>query len=121
MSKQVTFFLAAVGFGLLLSSTPVVAQNQGNASFGVDVCTDPTMGIVRCPSQPPNLLGACVSFANVCFNSGKTLNPQLFENCCADCVEFTDLCGIPHTFCNDSNSGFPLNCNVESPSGAFLE
>lgn len=120
MNKQVTFFLAAVGFGLLLSSTPVVAQNQGNARFGVDVCTADN-GIVLCPSQPPNLLGACVSFANVCFNSGKTLNPHLFENCCMKCVGFTDLCGIPHAFCNDSNSGFPLNCNVASPSGAFLE
>ena len=120
MNKQVTFFLAAVGFGLLLSSTPVVAQNRGNARFGVDVCTADN-GIVLCPSQPPNLLGACVSLANVCFNSGKTLNPQLFENCCAKCVGFTDLCGIPHAFCNDSNSGFPLNCNVASPSGAFLE
>ena len=112
MNRQVTFVLAAVGFGLLLSGTPVAAQNRGNATFGVDVCTADN-GIVLCPSQPPNLLGACVSFANVCFNSGKTLNPQLSENCCVKCVEFTDLCGIPHGFCADSNSGFPLNCDVE--------
>jgi len=120
MNKQVTFFLAAVGFGLLLSSTQVVAQNRGNARFGVDVCTADN-GIVLCPSQPRNLLGACVSFANVCFNSGKTLNPHLFKRCCVKCVKFTDLCGITRAFCNDSNSGFPLDCNVASPSGAFLE
>jgi hypothetical protein len=114
MNKHVTFFLAAVGFGLLLSGTPVAAQNLGNRTFGVDVCTGPT-GIALCPtvmagSQDANILGDCIAFANVCFNSGKTLNPQLFESCCVMCVEFTDLCGIPHAFCNDSNSGFPLNC-----------
>ena len=120
MNKQVAFFLAAVGFGLLVSGTPVAAQHRGNARFGVDVCTADN-GIVLCPSQPPNLLGACVSFANVCFNFGKTQNPHLFTRCCKKCVKFTDLCGISRAFCNDSNSGFPLNCNVASPSGAFLE
>jgi hypothetical protein len=109
MNRQVTFVLAAIGFGLLVSGTPVAAQNLGNGTFGVDQCA-PTVG---CPSQDPAAFGACVSFANVCFNSGKTLNPQLFANCCVKCVEFTDVCGIPHRFCADSNSGFPLNCAVE--------
>jgi hypothetical protein len=109
MNRQVTFVLAAIGFGLLVSGTPVAAQNRGNGTFGVDQCA----ATVNCPSQDPGVFGACVSFANVCFNSGKTLNPQLFENCCVKCVEFTDVCGIPHGFCADSNSGFPLNCDVE--------
>src|SRR5262245_38656940 len=108
---KLTLFLAAVGFGLLLSSTPVAAQTTGNATFGVDVCTAPN-GIVLCPTQPPNLLGACVAFANVCFNSGNH-TPKLADNCCAMCVGFTDLCGIPHGFCADTNSGFPLNCDVQ--------
>jgi hypothetical protein len=117
MNRQLTFVLAAIGFGLLLSGTPVAAQNRGNRTFGIDICTS-SMGIVLCPtvmegSQDPNILGACVSFANVCMNSGKTLTPQLFESCCTKCVEFTDLCGIPHGFCADSNSGFPLNCDVQ--------
>src|SRR5262245_66330335 len=93
MNKQVTSFLAAVGLGLLLSSTPVVAQHKGDARFGVDVCTADA-GIVLCPSQPPNLLGACVSLANVCFNSGKTLNPHLFRRCCVTCAMFADLSGF---------------------------
>jgi len=109
MNRQLTFVLAAIGFGLLLSGTPVAAQNRGNGTFGVDQCA----ATVNCPSQDPEAFGACVSFANVCVNSGKTLNPQLFENCCVKCVEFTDVCGIPHGFCADSNSGFPLNCDVQ--------
>jgi hypothetical protein len=112
MSKQLTFSLAAIGFVFLLSGTPVAAQNLGNGTFGVDECGAPT-GIVLCPTQPPNLFGACVSFADVCFNSGKTANPQLFEGCCAKCAEFADLCGIGPAYCADSNSGFPLNCNVQ--------
>ena len=76
------------------------------------------MGIVLCPTvvngvQDPNLLGACVSFANVCFNSGKTLNPQLAQACCVKCEAFADLCfgtPLPFDYCADSNSGFPLNC-----------
>jgi hypothetical protein len=117
MNRQVTFVLAAIGFGLLVSGTPVAAQDDGNGTFGVDVCTG-TTGIVNCPTvqggvQVPNLLGACVSFANVCFDSGRTLTPQLFQSCCVKCVGFTDLCGLPHEFCADSNSGFPLNCDVQ--------
>jgi hypothetical protein len=118
MNRQVTFVLAAVGFGLLLSGTPVAAQTQGNKTFGVDSCEDPTLGIVRCPTvvngvQDPNLLGACVTFANVCFNSGRTLTPQLAEACCMQCEAFADLCfgtPLPFDYCADANSGFPLNC-----------
>jgi hypothetical protein len=68
MNRQVTFVLAAIGFGLLLSGTPVAAQNQGNGTFGVDQCA----ATVNCPSQDPEAFDACVSFANVCLNSGKT-------------------------------------------------
>jgi hypothetical protein len=118
MNRYVAFFMAAVGLGLLLSGTPVAAQNlRGNGTFGVSACLA-SNGIAICPTvlngvQDPNILGACVAFANVCFNSGKTLTPHLFESCCAKCVQFTDLCGIPHGYCALSNSGFPLNCPVQ--------
>jgi hypothetical protein len=121
MNRHLAFFMAAVGFGLLLSGTPVAAQNQGNSTFGVGACTA-TNGIAICPTvlngvQDPNLLGACVNFANVCFNSGKTLYPQLADTCCARCAAFADLCfgtfAPGFDYCADSHSGFPLNCPAQ--------
>jgi hypothetical protein len=97
MNRHVAFLVAAVGFGLLLSGTPVAAQSQGQGTFGVDVC-EPAK--TTCPSGAPNAFGACVAFANVCSDALRTGGPQVFATCCVRCLQFDAVCGLPDfTFC----------------------
>jgi hypothetical protein len=100
MKKQVTLVLAAAVCGLLLSSMPAAAQNQGNGNgqgpFSVNFCK-PFVESAACSNA--DALGACVSTGNVCDGALKTGNADLFDLCCGKCFAAAEACSVDPAIC----------------------
>ena len=98
--KHVMFVLAAAVLGLVLSGTPVAAQNQGNGKgqgpVAVDFCK-PFVGSLACSNA--DALGACVSTGNVCNNAFKNDSADLFALCCEKCFSAAAACSVDPSIC----------------------
>jgi hypothetical protein len=92
--KGLMVSVGAVVLGVLLSSAPVTAQNQGNGPEALNFCK---ALVTVCAN--PNALGSCVSTGNVCLNAAKTGNKDLFALCCEKCFAAAAGCETDPVIC----------------------